>query len=70
MSEDPIQVKFCQFESHFLRQLMGPSRYCIQSMDIVENTRLKEDFEKKKKALREKASQQSQFTPITAPRRR
>ena len=54
VSEDPLQVKFRQFESHFLRQLTGPRRYRIQSMDIVENARMKEDFERKKAAFREK----------------
>ena len=54
VSEDPLQAKFRQFESHFLRQLTGPSRYRIQSMDIVENARMKKDFERKKAAFREK----------------
>ena len=54
ISDDPLQAKFRQFESHFLRQLSGHVRYRIQSMDIVDNPRMKEDFERKKAAFRER----------------
>ena len=54
VSDEPLQVKFRQYESHFLRQLGGHSRYRIQSMDIVENSRMREEFERKRRAFREK----------------
>ena len=38
----------------YVRQLKGPSRYRIESMDIVDNARMKEDFERKKTTFREK----------------
>ena len=54
ISDDPLQVKFRQFESHYLRQLSGHGSYRIQSMDIVVNSRMKEDFDRKKAAFRER----------------
>ena len=54
VTDDPLQVKFRQYESHFLRQLGGATRYRIESMDIVDNAWMKEDFERKKAIFREK----------------
>ena len=56
LSNDPLQVKYSLYESHFLSQLKGFSSYCIQSMDIMTswNTKMKEEFERKKAAFQKK----------------
>ena len=55
LTEDPLQTKFRLFQSHFFQQLgQGQRHYSVSSMDIVQNSRMKEDFERKKAEFKEK----------------
>ena len=54
LTDDPLQTKFRLFHSHFFQQLGRGQRWSITSMDIVTNSRMKEDFERKKAAFKEK----------------